>query len=1408
MITFTSGNMFDTPADIRINTVNCVGVMGAGLALAFKTKYPEMFREYQKACKAGEVKPGKLHVWNKLFGDCIINFPTKRHWREPSRYEDIEAGLIALRKYLADKGKVKVLLPAVGCGHGGLEWNRISEMIKKQLADVESEIIVFTPEDSRAAGNKIKDHEDTQIQDRLDAEGIKVIEPGNDLYPESIRGRTAAKLYIKGDPKKLNSPLLTILPSPKPTPQEIDAAATTVETIMRPGITLLIGYGASIERPAIKKALEKGSDVVVILSEGILDFRVRKDLLDVWDDNRIVVISATKPLERWSPSTAFRAKDLQLSLANAAIITDAEPQSLSKMLVQKASQKHPFIYYVDYGKKDATIINTFKTIKAQRLAVNDLSEPKHYEAIFNILGVNELKQPTSERNTEAISTPIAEHHITNEGKTRSIKEPEVEAMGGTGYPKRLIEVDLPIKRISEHARREKSIRFGHVSTLHIWWARRPLASCRAIICAALWPDPADPNCPLLFKKEAAALMKEFRNNVGGKPRNVSNGIELRDALLDFIADFSNWDNSVNSHYLKTSKALTQIAYASMSCDAKRPFVVDPFAGGGAIPLEALRAGAEAFASDINPLAVLLNKVMLEYVPQFGEKLADEVEKWGAWVKEQSQKELSEYYPKDPDGSLPVAYIWARTINCEGPKCGAEIPLIRSLWLSKGAKHSIALKIIPNSISRKIDFQLLCDAKSKDIAEGTVRRGSVTCPLCGYTTPVASVREQLKKRGGGASDARLIAVVTTRSNYQGRSFRLPEKYDFIAVEKAKKELDDRKQRHKGLIPLIPNEILPLMSGVFNAPIYGHDTWGSLFTQRQSLILAELIKQLSNARQKFMHELPQNLAIAVHTVLSLGISRIADIGNSLCIWKPSMSQVIHVFTRQAIPMLWDFAESSPLSDAAGDYKTTILNMVRILRRETMQYKEGHVEIASATLHPLPDDSADAIITDPPYYNAVPYADLSDFFYVWLKRCLQETHPSLFSTELAPKDDEICEMAGWDSLRYSHKDKQYFESQMTKAMVQCRRILKPNGIGVVVFAHKTTSGWEAQLQAMINAGWTITGSWPIDTELANRLRARNSAVLSSSIHIVCRPRENPDGSLITDTIGDWRDVLSELPKRIHDWMPRLAAEGVVGADAIFACLGPALEIYSRYSRVEKANGEQVTLKEYLEQVWAVVAKEALNVIFEGADTTGFEEDARLTAMWLWTLSTGSANVDASSSDTEEDEEDEEKSPKVKLSGYMLEYDAARKIAQGLGAHLEHLQSLIEVKGDKARLLPVSERTKTLFGKDESEAPATRRKKKTAQLELGFIEEIEKVEQEGSWGQKNVPQLGNTRLDRLHQSMILFAAGRGEALKRFLVEEGVGQDQKFWRLAQALSALYPSISDEKRWVDGVLARKKGFGF
>ena len=354
---------------------------------------------------------------------------------------------------------------------------------------------------------------------------------------------------------------------------------------------------------------------------------------------------------------------------------------------------------------------------------------------------------------------------------------------------------------------------------------------------------------------------------------------------------------------------------------------------------------------------------------------------------------------------------------------------------------------------------------------------------------------------------------------------------------------------------------------------------------------------------------------------------------------------------------------------------------------------------------------------------------------------------------------------------------------------------------------------LRSLIDAGWTVTGSWAIDTERGGRLNSNEAASLASSVHIVCRPRAGANSSGI-DKVGDWRDVLQELPGRMHEWMSRLSDEGVVGADAIFACIGPALEIFSRYLRVEKPSGETVSLKEYLEQVWAAVSKEALAMIFAGADATGFEEDARLTAMWLWTLSTaassGNGIGDSDEEELSEDDEEDNASQKKKVGGFVLEYDAARKIAQGLGAHLEQLASLIEVKGATARLLPVAERTRSLFQKAEGSAMTGRSasKKKSAQLSLDFMEELDDAEGGGGWGETGAPHKGETVLDRVHQSMILFGAGRGEALKRFLVDDGAGRDDRFWRLAQAFSALYPASTDEKRWVDGVLARKKSLGF
>jgi adenine-specific DNA methylase len=490
-----------------------------------------------------------------------------------------------------------------------------------------------------------------------------------------------------------------------------------------------------------------------------------------------------------------------------------------------------------------------------------------------------------------------------------------------------------------------------------------------------------------------------------------------------------------------------------------------------------------------------------------------------------------------------------------------------------------------------------------------------------------------------------------------------------------------------------------------------TWEDYFTPRQGLALATLVGLLRRKRNNFLPK-PDDFADAAQTCLALAIDRQVDFTSSLCSWWSGGEKIQHTFAKNAFAMVWDYVECNPWSGATGDWGGAYEWGAKCCEHVSKSViYGGNVAKISATTHPLPNESVFGFVTDPPYYYSIQYADLSDFFFVWLRRSLGQVHHDLLGTSETPKADEIIVQSPGHEHAAEGKNNAFYESRMKKAMAEGKRLLSPLGLGVVVFAHKSTGGWEAMLQAMIDSGWILTASWPIDTEMATRTLAHGRATLASSVHLVCRPRP-------VDRIGDWRDVLAELPKRIHDWMPRLASEAIVGADAIFACLGPALEIFSRYSRVETAAGVAIPLGDvkapngevikrgYLSYVWEVVAKEALSMIFTGADATGFEPDARLTAMWLWTLSTGANGNGAANDDSEEEaDEDEESSSKPSIKGgFVLEYDAARKIAQGLGAHLEQMPSVAEVRGDKARLLPVSERARHLFGKDEGKAPAKR--------------------------------------------------------------------------------------------------------
>ena len=642
--------------------------------------------------------------------------------------------------------------------------------------------------------------------------------------------------------------------------------------------------------------------------------------------------------------------------------------------------------------------------------------------------------------------------------------------------KRLAEVDFPIAVVSRHAAREKSIRHGHPSTLHLWWARRPLASCRAMLLGLLWPDPCDPLCPQEFKDEARRLLPQVASCDPGTTDE-----QLRKALLRFIGDFADWKLAANQTYLDVSRALVKAAHGQ-----EPPLVVDPFAGGGSIPLEGLRLGCEAFASDLNPVACLILKVMLEDIPRHGLELADELRRVGRNIKEAAEKELADLYPRDRDGATPIAYLWARTVHCEAPNCGAEIPLMRSFWLCKKPKRKWALRArvsIPGSKSSppppegegrgegrgegngnetataypptplfkpgagtdpppqegrngdsllpsfaipsfaggtstlpRVEFDIFEPENDRDVPTGTVTRARATCLCCGAVLPPERVRAQLSARRGGADvifddqgkrigGARMTAVVTLKPGQTGRHYRLPTDADYAAMRKAQTRVAEKlKEWERGgkqeLCPT-PDEPLPPVGTLgFRVQRYGMLQWGDLFTARQKVAIVEL-ERLS---REYHSE-------AVTGAMALTISKQAERLSSLVTWIISTQAPRGTFSRQALGMVWDFLEIVPVVEEE-EFPELVEAIARVIEFSARtEPRSSQVQLADATDHPLPDQAAGVWFTDPPYYDAIPYSDLSDFFLVWLKRTLSN-YPLLrdpFDTDnlLSPRLAKWCRM-----------------------------------------------------------------------------------------------------------------------------------------------------------------------------------------------------------------------------------------------------------------------------------------------------------------------------------------------------------------------------------------------------------------
>ncbi|QAA76829.1 MAG: Adenine-specific DNA methylase containing a Zn-ribbon [Candidatus Bipolaricaulis sibiricus] len=971
--------------------------------------------------------------------------------------------------------------------------------------------------------------------------------------------------------------------------------------------------------------------------------------------------------------------------------------------------------------------------------------------------------------------------------------------------KRLAEVDFPLSAVNdacvEENNRKTRVDSGHISLLHAWWARRPLASCRSLLLTLLLPDPCDPLCPAEFKAAARKALQQHRK-VGLKDA------DLQKALLAFVADIANWDIVRVAGYVSTARELVKAAHGAI------PHVLDPFSGGGSIPLEAQRLGCEVTASDVNPVAWLLLKIALEWCGRKGPELADLFEEWAEWTLKEAEKRLAEYYPADAQRRKPLAYLWARTVRCEAAGCGARIPLVRNLVLSTSKGRKKALRIVYPKGSLEPRIEVFAPVSDREVERGTVAGNNATCLKCHMVTPRERVQAQLREKHGGADDAILLAVVRGNTSGRGKDYEPPNRQDMEAFSKAA----TKSKSIKIEMPPAP----PEGDTGFRPRPYGITNWADVLAPRQRFsrwVLHEVIEDaLKEAAKKTKDK---DLLDALAACLYAAYSDNGQYHTSLCVWLSE--GVTSIFIQgSGVPMRADFVEGNPLSPNCEGLGYSIRSVQSTLRNlSAVRYQPSSPLLANVLDAVLPEESVDVVFTDPPYANQIPYAHLSDFFYGWLRLGMRSRLPQAFTDPETEKARELTENRAVKDGGVH--DRQWYESHMYEAFAQMKRVIREDGVASVVFAHKDTDRWEALISALVQAGWRTTGSWPIATERRQRMRGQGYAALETSVHLVCRPR--PDDA----PVGDWGEVLRELPKRVGDWMERLQGEGIRGADLVFACIGPALEIFSRYAKVETADGREVKLAEFLEKVWEVVGRAALEQVLSTAEAKArngaagaLEEDARLTALFLWTLqSTNGQNGPGGKSDEEAedgaggDEDEEEAAPRGKAKGYSLVFDVVRRFAQPLGIELPKWEGrIIETQKGIVRLLAVKERAEQLFGEDGAEAVAH-------QLERDPMQDLQQVlfpellserppkirgRKQGrivSAGNSADPELKKDReattLDRVHAAMLLQAGGQSNALRALLkAEQERGPD--FLRLANALSALYPKGSEEKRLLDAML--------
>jgi putative DNA methylase len=1017
--------------------------------------------------------------------------------------------------------------------------------------------------------------------------------------------------------------------------------------------------------------------------------------------------------------------------------------------------------------------------------------------------------------------------------------------------RRLIEDSFPLRPASVDSLHEKNMRHGHISTLHIWPARRPLAASRASIIATLVPTSPDPEQRRALEKRMAGeiIEREERKKLGGKTISVRK--------KETVGGILHWGRESDTD-LEWFRTQIRDAFGG-----RAPRVLDPFAGGGAIPLEAMRLGCETTAIDVNPVAWLILKCTLEFpqrlagelraLPAFagadeaflseffkargvtgvslrsqlarlGFERSDEldlvgleptsvtleaplawhVRAWGKWVANKARIEIGALYP-ECGGRQPLAYLWARTITCS--QCRASIPLIKTRWLCRKEKKRVLLTYGPNAAGNGVDFGLEQNAKlvggnaaqrrehDRRLAEGTVSRSGAKCPCCGKFTTLEDYQFQAQAGGMGAV---LLAVVEEApivlkagkapgKRKPGKAYRLPVAADYEALTGISQILAELEES----LPCgLPNEPIsgerpsPNARGMSGLTRFGITTHRGLYSARQLAALGTFVKLTRDAVAEAKRVGYTDVwCDALRGYLYCALARLADRLSTLCTWQPGAQQVNHVFARYALTMTTDYAETAPLADSSGGFLQAVEWIGEVVEHVTAA-ASGSIppNVVHGSAGTYSNGKFDLILTDPPYYDAVPYSDVMDFFYVWARRVVGDIYPEQFKEPLAPREEEYIQHAGrlgGDNARA----KALYESNMERAFHRTAEMLGQDGRFVVVFAHKDPNAWGTLVGAIVRAGFTVDASWPIQTERASRLLALSSAALSSSVWLVCKKR--PD----TARPGWDNQVLEEMRTNINIRLREYWDAGIRGPDFVWAATGPALEAYSRHPVVKKANaaGETMKVDEFLRAVRRIVVDFVVGrVLSHGTPTevTGLDDlttyyllhrhdfglkdapigpcilyavscglsDAELEARDLVVRSGGAAS--ATDDNTGEEEDDEE-------SGDTDEGDGA--------------------SGTMIKLRAWHQRGRPGLGYDPGVDSG---RAKRARVQPALAPEFEAQLPSG-----RSPAL----IDQVHRLMQLWKAGDQAAVDEYLDQRALWKNVVFHHLLQALIELSDRTSDER---------------